>query len=256
MDGMGGKVVGGTMETVVGGERGVEGPGSEVVKGELGLWEQVVPAVRREGDMGGREDGDKVVFGGTNCSFRRVGAMVKGRDVLKGDGDRAKERCEVRRSLVVEEKMGQRVRKRAKKGDNRLEGRHVGWGSAGHHGVQVDVPMMQDDEQVLVSCRRFDRETTGQIGGRPLGPVEGEGVAVEGGVKGIGRDRGKLGDEGAVGWGSLCAFVFPALPERGKERESSEAGWGGNPSCGRDALPQLVEVTKGCGEREGRELAN
>jgi hypothetical protein len=29
---------------------------------------------------------------------------------LKGDGDRAKERGEVGRSLVVEEKMGQRVR--------------------------------------------------------------------------------------------------------------------------------------------------
>ena len=125
-----------------------------------------------------------MVFGCTNCSFRRVRAMVKGRDVLEGGGDRAKERCEVRRSLVVEEKMGQRVRKRAKKGDNRLEGRYVGRGSAGHHGVQVDVPMMQDDEQVLVSCRRFDRETTGQIGGRPMGPVEGEGVAVEGGGQG------------------------------------------------------------------------
>ena len=48
---MGGKVVGGTMETVVGGERGVEGPGSDVVEGELGLWEQVVPSVRREGDV-------------------------------------------------------------------------------------------------------------------------------------------------------------------------------------------------------------
>ncbi len=88
-----------------------------------------------------------------------------------------------------------------------------------------------------------------------MGPVEVEGVAGEGGVKGIGRDRGKLRDERAVGWGSLCAFVFPALPGRGKERESSEAGWRGNPSCGRDAFPQLVEVTKGCGEREGRELA-
>ncbi len=90
-----------------------------MVKGELGLREQVAPSVRREDDVGGREDGDKVVFGDTNCSF---------------DGDRAKERGEARRSLVVEEKMGQRVRKRAKKGDNRLEGRHVGRGSAGHHG--------------------------------------------------------------------------------------------------------------------------
>ncbi len=84
------------METMVGGERGVEGSGSEVVKGELGLWEQVVPAVRREGDVGGREDGDEMVFGGTNCSFRRVGAMVKGRDVLEGEVDREEERSEVR----------------------------------------------------------------------------------------------------------------------------------------------------------------
>ncbi len=68
---MGGKVV-------IGRERGVEGLGSEVVKGDLSLLEQVVPAVRREGDVVGREDGDKMVFGGTNCSFRRVGAMVKG----------------------------------------------------------------------------------------------------------------------------------------------------------------------------------
>jgi hypothetical protein len=48
---MGGEVAGGTMETMVGGERGVEGPRSEVVKGELGLGGQVVPSVRMEGDM-------------------------------------------------------------------------------------------------------------------------------------------------------------------------------------------------------------
>ncbi len=51
VDKMGGEVVGGTTETMVGGERGVEGPGSEVDKGGLGLGEQVVPSVRREGDM-------------------------------------------------------------------------------------------------------------------------------------------------------------------------------------------------------------
>ena len=51
MDGMGGKVIGGTMETMVGRERGVEGPRAEMVEGKLGLGEQVVPTVRREGDM-------------------------------------------------------------------------------------------------------------------------------------------------------------------------------------------------------------
>ncbi len=35
---------------------------------------------------------------------------------------------------------------REKEGDNRLEGRHIGRGGAEHHGVKVDVPMMQDDE--------------------------------------------------------------------------------------------------------------
>ena len=117
-----------------------------MVEGKLGLWEQVVPPVRREGDVGGREDGDEMVFGGTYGTFRREGAMVVGRDVLKGDGGRAEERGKVRRSLVVEEKVGERVRERVKEGDNRLEGRHIGRGGAGHHGVKVDIPMMQDYE--------------------------------------------------------------------------------------------------------------
>ena len=65
-----------------------------------------MPTVRREGDVGGREDGDKVVFGGTNCSFRRVRTMVEGRDILVGEVDGDEERSQVRRSLVVEEKVG------------------------------------------------------------------------------------------------------------------------------------------------------
>ena len=116
--------------------------------------------------------------------------MVVGRDVLKGDRGRAEERRKVRRSLVVKEKVGERVRKRAKERDNRLEGRDIGRGGAGHHGVEVDVPMVQDNEYVLVSRSRFDREAPGQIGGGPMGPVEGKCVALEGGVN---RGRGDWG---------------------------------------------------------------
>ncbi len=36
--------------------------------------------------------GDKVIFGSTNSSFHWERAMVVGRDVLKSDGDRAKEK--------------------------------------------------------------------------------------------------------------------------------------------------------------------
>ncbi len=41
-----------------------------------------------------------------------------------------------------------------------------------------------------------------------------------------------------------------------REKGSRKAGWGGNPSGGGNALPQLVKMTKCCGEREGRELAH
>ncbi len=42
--------------------------------------------------------------------------------------------------------MGKRVRERAKERDDRFKSRDIGRGGAGHHGVQVNVPMMQDYE--------------------------------------------------------------------------------------------------------------
>ena len=134
------------------------------------------------------------------------------------------------------------MRERAEERDNRLEGGDVGGGGAGLHRVQVNVPVMQDHEEILVACRRSDREAPGQIGGSPFGSVEGEGVSVERGVKGIGGDRGKSRDEGSVWGGSLFAFVVSCLSclgggrhargvrrRRGlrDKRGSSEAGGGG-----------------------------
>ena len=72
VDGVGGKVEGHTVETMVDREGRVEGPCTHMVEGELGLWEQVVPAVRGESDVGGREDSNDVVLGGTYCTFHRV----------------------------------------------------------------------------------------------------------------------------------------------------------------------------------------
>ena len=78
-----------------------------MVKGELGLWEQVVPAVRGESDVGGRKDGNNMVLGGTYSTFRRVRPMVEGRDILVGEvnGDEGR-KSQVRRSLVVKENVG------------------------------------------------------------------------------------------------------------------------------------------------------
>ena len=235
------------------------------------MWDQVVPSVRGESDVGGREDGDDMVPGGTYSTFRRVRPMVEGRDILVGEVDGDEERSQVRRSFVVKMDVGERVRERAEERDNRLEGGDVGGGGAGLHRVQVNVPVMQDNEEILVACRRSDRKAPGQIGGSQLGSVEGEGVSVERGVKGIGGDRGKSRDEGSVWGGSLFAFVVSCLSclgggrhargvrrRRGcrDKRGSSEAGGGVNPSGGGHALPQLVKMTKCCGEREWEELAH
>ncbi len=40
----------------------------------------------------GRDDGNDTVLGGTYSTFRRVRAMVKGRDILEGEVDRKEER--------------------------------------------------------------------------------------------------------------------------------------------------------------------
>jgi hypothetical protein len=106
MDGVRGEVEGHTVQTMVGREERVDGPRTHTVEGELGLGNQVVPAVRGENDVGEREDSNDVVLGGTYRMFRRVGAIVKERDILKGEVDGKEKRNEVRRRFVVKKKMG------------------------------------------------------------------------------------------------------------------------------------------------------
>ena len=59
-----------------GGKRGVGFPATKGVAGELGLGKEVRPAVGRKRDVDSRHDRDDVIFGGTNGSFRRKGAVV------------------------------------------------------------------------------------------------------------------------------------------------------------------------------------
>ena len=75
--------------------------------------------------MARRDDGDDVVFGGLDRPFRRERAMVLGGGVLEGEGDGDKVVGEVSGGFVVEEKMGERVRERGEKGNDRLVGRNV-----------------------------------------------------------------------------------------------------------------------------------
>jgi hypothetical protein len=71
VDGMGREIKWKRMKTVIGGEVGIDRPGTEGVEGKFGLGEKVGPAVGREGDMTGKDDGNDVVFGSSDGPFRR-----------------------------------------------------------------------------------------------------------------------------------------------------------------------------------------
>ncbi len=83
----------------------------------------------------------------------------------------------------------------------------------------MDVPVVQDNEEILVSCHRFDREAPGQIGGSPLRSEEGEIVAVEGGSRGseeTGANSGMRKRLGGVLFWPLSFLVFLVLERRGE----------------------------------------
>ena len=65
--------------------------------------------------MAGRDDGNDVVFGGSDRPFRRESTMVVGGNVLEVEGDREKVVGEVRGGLVVEKEMRDRVIERGEK---------------------------------------------------------------------------------------------------------------------------------------------
>ena len=52
-----------------------------MVEGEFGGWKEVRPAVRREGDVAGREDSNEVVFARPDGAFGTIGAVVLGRGI-------------------------------------------------------------------------------------------------------------------------------------------------------------------------------
>ncbi len=116
-----------------------------------------------------------------------------------------------------------------------------------------------------MSCHRIDREAPGQIDRSPLRSVEGgERVVVEGGGQGDRKRQGQTQGGGIVLVGfSFCLSLFwsfwswrrgtrKRIQTRKKARrgEGKQRGrMGGESVCGGNALPQLVEMTKRCGER-------
>jgi hypothetical protein len=85
--------------------------------------------------------------------------------------------------------------------DDGRKGRDIGGGGAVFERGEVDVPVVNGDEDVLVSVHRFDGETSRQVGRRPLAPVGSEGKAFEGVVNRVGEAgiRGGSRGERSVG---------------------------------------------------------
>ena len=109
--------------------------------------------------------------------------------------------------------------------DDGRKGRDIGGGGAVFERGEVDIPVVNGHEYVLVTIHRFNGESARQIGRRPLAPVSGEGEAFEGGVIRVGEACIRGGSRG----------------ER-SVRGNREAGGGWGPARGRDTLSQGVEV--------------
>jgi hypothetical protein len=101
VDGVGGKIKGGRMQTVPGRECGVGLPGTEMVEGELDEREKVRPAIRGERGMARREDSDNMVFGGADAALRGKGTMIVGWNILIGKERRFEKGSQIIGGFVV-----------------------------------------------------------------------------------------------------------------------------------------------------------
>ncbi len=141
-------------------------------------------------DMGGGEDGHKMVFGGPDGPFGLVGPVVGGRDVLVLDldgGGRLEE--EVRQfltRLVINNEMSEGLKTGGKETTGRLEGSGVRRGRPGDHGYIVNVIHVNYNQDVLMVEGRGDEEATHKVGGCPQFAWSGFGEAVPGAGSGPG----------------------------------------------------------------------
>ena len=103
VDGMGGEVYLPAMDAVPGRTGRVGGKHAHAIESEHGERQERRPPVGRERNMNRRKGGEKMVLGGLDGPFRRVGAVLVGGNVLIGDVLRDEISREGGRGLVVED---------------------------------------------------------------------------------------------------------------------------------------------------------
>ena len=85
VDGVGGEVYLPAVDAMPGRTGRVEGERSHTVESEHSERQESRPAIRRKRHMGRRKSSEEVVLGGSDRPFCRVGAVLEGRNMLKGD---------------------------------------------------------------------------------------------------------------------------------------------------------------------------
>ncbi len=141
-----------------------------------------------------------MVFGSADDPLCRESAVVLRGGILEGEEDGAKKGGKIGRGFIVNHEEGKRVREGFEKGDDRRKGGDVRGGGAGFERGEVNVPVVNSDEYVLVTVHRFDGKTTCQIGRGPLILVAGVGETGQGFVIRVGW-RGGIGKGSGVDGG-------------------------------------------------------
>ena len=109
MKGVGVKVKGEVVDARPGTECGVGSPGAEMVEGELGEGEEVIPQVRGKVRVSGGEGGDEVVLRGADAPFSGEGAVNTGGNELDGEGNAAEVGAEGLGRFIVHDELGKGV---------------------------------------------------------------------------------------------------------------------------------------------------
>jgi hypothetical protein len=101
-----------------------------------------------------------VVFGGANATLRGKGTVIVGGNVLIRDEGRFEEESEVVKGFVVRKEVSEGVEKSFEERDDGGKGSDIGGGGTGFEGGEVDIPPVDNHQDVLVTLGRADGEAT------------------------------------------------------------------------------------------------
>jgi hypothetical protein len=105
-------------------------------------------------------DSNDVVFGGANATLRGQGTVIVRWNVLIRDERRFEEESEIVRGFVVKKEVSEGVEESLEERDDGGKGSDIGVGGAGFERGEVNVPPVNNHQDVLVTLGRAYGEAT------------------------------------------------------------------------------------------------